>query len=286
MKKNEFIRLLGGALFGALLLTGCASSRKATKGDDVTSVVTQVVEKAEFVNTVNANRVTSQALTAKMNLKLSSGTKNVSVGGQFRVKRDDVIQLSLVFLGIKEVGRLELTRDSLLILDRLNNQYLKARYSDIPYLQQAGIDFYSFQSLFWGELFVPNDKGVAPSATAFRQERDGKAVRLTHSDRNLMMTFLAAAASGVLNSTEVAASATSAASVMSEYSNWMSIGGGQFPGHTILSLGTGKTSYKASIELSNIKENEKWETRTVVNTKKYKKVTVESIMRQIMSLAK
>lgn len=268
----------------ALMLVGCASSKKVAKDDDPTKVITPV-EKAEFVNTLNAKRVGQKALTAKMNLTLASGGKDISVKGNFRVKRDDVIQLSLVFLGIKEVGRLELTRDSILVLDRINNQYVKAPYAQIPALSKAGIDFYSFQSLFWGELFLPGDKGAAPRDTDFTQKQVAKQVQLTHKDKNLMFDFIASVADGLLQSTKVSPTGTAAASVQATYANWAAVGGGQFPGRTELTLGAGASTYKATIALSDIKVNDKWDTRTVVNKKKYREVSVDGIMRHIMRLA-
>ena len=48
-------------------------------------------------------------VTSKMNLDLNLGGKSLSVGGSCNLKRDEVIQLSLVAMGFMEVGRLEFT---------------------------------------------------------------------------------------------------------------------------------------------------------------------------------
>ena len=44
-------------------------------------------------------------VTSKMNLDLNLGGKSLSVGGSCNLKRDEVIQLSLVAMGFMEVGR-------------------------------------------------------------------------------------------------------------------------------------------------------------------------------------
>jgi hypothetical protein len=46
-----------------------------------------------------------------------------------------------------------------------------------------------------------------------------------------------------------------------------------------------KTSYKATIELSNLKENDSWETHTEVSSK-YTPISLESVMKALMSVAK
>lgn len=75
------------------------------------------------------------------------GRQNLSVGGTLKMKRDDVVQLSLTVLGI-EVGRLEFTPKDVLIVDRVNKQYVRARYDQVAFLQTADLDFYAFSRCF------------------------------------------------------------------------------------------------------------------------------------------
>ena len=76
-----------------------------------------------------------------------------------RMKRDDVVQLSLTFLGF-EVARMEFSPNDVLLIDRYNKRYVRAKYSDMKFLQQAGLDFNALQALFWGELFRPGHESV------------------------------------------------------------------------------------------------------------------------------
>ncbi len=88
------------------------------------------------------------AMTAKMKLNVDALGKSLSVNGSLRMKRDEVVQLSLSMLGF-ELGRLEFSPDDVLILDRYHKQYVRCGYDDISFLKSAGIDFYALQSLFW-----------------------------------------------------------------------------------------------------------------------------------------
>lgn len=237
-----------------------------------------------FVDQVNANRTNAVAITSKMNLNLSDGNKDTSIGGNFRVKRDDVIQLSLVFLGIKEVGRLELTPDSILIVDRLNHRFCKVGYADIPGLSAAGIGFSTFQSLFWGEMFLPGDGGVPPIASEFTVSECNEGMVLTHRQQLFCMKFLADATSALLSRMDVTSDMASSALLSATYGGWTPLAGGHFPTRTNLSFGDGRKSLSLSLSLSNVRENADWETRTVVNENKYKRLSLDNIVMMITTL--
>ncbi len=106
-------------------------------------------KKLAVSTTTNVPSVTH--VTAKTGLSLSSKDKNVSIGGMLRMKRDDVIQLSLVTFGILEVARIEMTPDYFMVMDKVNRQYVKASYNDVPFLKDANVDFRTIQTYFWDE---------------------------------------------------------------------------------------------------------------------------------------
>ena len=124
-----------------LLLTACHSRKMAMNGgtaEGPSVVNTAEASLARIVDNVNAKRQTEEYVTSKLSLKLSAGGKEASVGGSLRMKRNDVLQISLVALGIMEVGRLEMTPTSLLVMDRIGHQYVQVDYDDVPFLKEAG----------------------------------------------------------------------------------------------------------------------------------------------------
>jgi hypothetical protein len=67
------------------------------------------------------------------------------------MKRDDVVQLNATYvLGI-QVGTLELTKDSVLVVSRVTRQYASFDYSELSSLLGRKISFEDFQDIFWGE---------------------------------------------------------------------------------------------------------------------------------------
>ncbi len=144
MKHSYRILLL---LTLVVALEGCRSSRHATKE--------KVEEVAGTMVTGQAGNVAdAQGVTAKLKLRLDVGGKGVNCGGSCRLLRNDVVQVditySVLFVTIN-VGTLELTKDYILLLDKMNNRYCRATYNEIPELKAAGIDFDYLQGIFWGE---------------------------------------------------------------------------------------------------------------------------------------
>lgn len=69
------------------------------------------------------------------------------------------------------------------------------------------------------------------------------------------------------------------------YANWTALGDGQFPGQTTFTVKAGSVPYRAVISLSNIRENDSWETRTEISSK-YAPVSLSAVMNALMSVAK
>ncbi|MBQ8051963.1 MAG: DUF4292 domain-containing protein [Bacteroidaceae bacterium] len=165
-------QILFVAIAAMLVLSGCRSSRHAAKTDINTGATTQYPPTEEATPAVPDTKTDKKdkkdktkqaerpatptdvdALSAKLNLTLESGKKKINVGGTYRLKRNDVIQINLVYTMIISinVGTMELTPDYILILDRMNKRYCKLAYADVPSLAEAGIDFQYLQRIFWGE---------------------------------------------------------------------------------------------------------------------------------------
>ena len=211
------------------LLTACRSSRHAT-----TDAGAGTLPDAQTGATTVVPRPKAEALTAKLNLTLESGGKQINVGGNYRLKRDEVVQINLTYTMVFtiSVGTLELTPDYLLLLDRINKRYCRIRYSEEPSLAQAGITFDYLQSVFWGEA------GESPT----------KALEWA-------------------------------------FSNWTDFEGGRLPQQIQFTLRPTSSAYKATFLLSNLRADSDWETHTEFSSK-YTAVSLDTVMRALMSVAK
>lgn len=136
-----------------ILLASCRSKKEVVSTTTTVSDNTTIGVPPSQGNKqpADAKQQEETCVMAKVRLELSSNGKSTSVGGMLRMKRNDVIQLSLVTFGVLEVARIEMTPDYFLLVDKMGRQYVKVSYNDVSFLRDADVDFYTIQSYFWNE---------------------------------------------------------------------------------------------------------------------------------------
>lgn len=264
-----------------LLMAACSSTKNATKGGGSG----KASSAAACVEQVAANFQTAEYITAKTSVELQSGSKSFTLGGNLRMKRNDVIQLSMTFLGM-EVARIEFTPQDVLVVDRFNKQYVKATYSEAGFLKSASLDFYVLQSMFWNEIFVPGERDVKSVARDFTMASSGDHTLLTlASSPKLDYDFLIKTADSQLDRVTVTPKNSPAGgeSFVCRYGEFTDFGGKQFPTQISLRANGGKREVNMTINLSRLSNSSKWETRTKVPSG-YKQCPVDEIMKKLSAL--
>lgn len=266
----------------AIVIASCRSHKNAMS--DSSNPLAESFTSQKAVEMVNANRVTEQTVTSRISFNAIAGSQKVSVGGSLKMKRDDVIQLSLVAMGIFEAGRLELTQDYLMIVDRMGHKYVKVNYKDVEFLRNAGVDFFTFQSLFWNELFVPGDKGAVPTGEHFTKDIVNNDIRLSNNDsRYATISFLANALNGLIKETNISAKQNTGTPLFQwQYQEFDKLGTQAFPSKMKILI-NGSKPLEATLSLSHIKNDNDWETRTNLSSR-YTEVPIEVIIKKIMTM--
>ncbi|MCR4602799.1 MAG: DUF4292 domain-containing protein [Prevotella sp.] len=137
-----------------LTMTACHTNKKAVKAEK--TVVEMTPDQQELLKRVESqNQKEVTFFNSKLKFSVAVGDQQISLTGNLHMKRDDVIRLQLMAFGFVEAARMEFTQDYVLIMDRINKQYLKAPYYYIDFLRNSGINFNTLQALFWNELFQP-----------------------------------------------------------------------------------------------------------------------------------
>ena len=148
----------------AMLLTvavSCGTHRKAVKETPTAVVVNaDTLKKQAFLQKVTDNAQHARFITSKIKFSVEVGARQMTLTGNLKMKRDDVIRLQLMAFGFVEAGRLEFTKEYVMIMDRINKLYLKVPYAQVDFLRNSHIDFFVLQSLFWNELFQPGKMKV------------------------------------------------------------------------------------------------------------------------------
>ncbi len=246
----------------------------------------------DFLRKVYDNEVYANSITSKIKFTVNTGSKDISVSGSLNMKKDQVIRIQLTPFGLMEVGRLEFTKDYVLIMDRMNKEYIKASYADVDFLQKNGLDFYTLQALFWNKLFVPGTQKITDSSlknfsVAFNNALSDAVVSYKRGD--MSYAWSADKTTALIKSVGVTydGKTSGKTTVTCDYGKFKPLGTKLFPTDITLGLKTGavKNADKMSVNISinNLDTSDDWDTFTTVSGK-YKQVDVQDVVKRLMKM--
>ncbi len=261
-----------------LVLASCQSAKKigSSKADRSVGL--------DYLETVRVQAPSFRAFTAKMKLSLNLDGQDLSVNGNLRIKKDEVIQLSIVpLLGI-EMAKIEITPERILLLDRFNKQYVELPIEELKTLAHTDLDFYSLQALFFNELFVPGKKKLDKEllkAFTLNENLQGERMLQIQGANRFIYRFTTLAAKGRLIESSIVARGEDSFSW--KYADFCPLAGKEFPSAMNLSLRAGGKNLKAAFEFSKMNIKEDWESRTIV-PKKYRQMDIQELLKQLLGL--
>ena len=263
----------------ALFVVSCSTTKNAKKADFIEGLS----EKEYWENVLsNCGGMEREALTAKMSLALDVSGKTTRVNGTMRIKKGEVIQLSIApLLGI-EVARAEISPYGVLVIDRMNKRYVRVTFTELQELTNAQLDFHSLQALFLNEIFLPGKKDLTSwDLSAFDIELVGRDVRLdVRKTKRFAYTFLMQGTEALLKESLVGLRDANYA-LSWKYENFRSLGQKQFPNTMTLSFMGLKKPMNATFSLSRLTANSNWESYTKVSDK-YEQVKLEDLIKRLL----
>ncbi len=292
MKKIVYVILVV-----ATVLTSCGTKKAVTsdgkKLEKTTSdtVAAQQQQKLQFVQKVSDQALYQKNIVSKLSFNLKNGEKSISVPGSLHMRKDDVIRIQLMVPIIgTEVGRLEFTKDYVLIIDRLHKEYIKADYGKVDFLHANGINFYSLQALFWNQLFLPGKQRVGE--TQLEQydvdlTAKGNLQPVILRQDKMTFTWDADKVSALIHEAAIsyAAGTPKASSLHWSYADFRAFGSKQYPHQHTIHFKSNAVKQKKDItvtfSLSGVSADSKWEPRTTVS-EKYKAVKAEDVLKKLM----
>ncbi len=282
MKTSNLIQLAGLAV--AFALAACGTQKKAV-GDDTTKTSTAVLQKQEFLQQVVGHAQQAEFLTSKVKFSLEAGNQKISLSGSLKMRRDDVIRLQLTaFGGLVEAGRLEFTEDYVLLMDRINKQYVKVDYNQLDFLRNNGLNFHALQALFWNELFQPGKTTLTDAMLAdFTADFSGTDAVITTAKNRLHCRWHADKTTAQLNSACMEYGGEGTYQLDWGYSNFKPTDGSPFPYTHNITLHTPYKTIMLGLTLNELSYDRDWEARTSVSSK-YREVTIDQILRRLTAL--
>ena len=264
--------------FMVVLMASCSSTKSLKTAHSIEGMT-----ESEFVENVIVNAGGWDALTAKMTLAVDlEGKGATKVNGSLRIKKGEVVQLSIApFLGI-EVARAEISPEGILVIDRMNKRYVEVSFAEVKALAHADLDFHTLQALFLNELFLPGKDDLTPhDVSAFRVEPEAQGVVLdVKKAKRFSYQFLTQAPEALLKESRIGLEGTPYL-LSWKYDNFRSLEQKRFPSEMQLAFEGGKKPVKAAFSLSRLSTDSDWETRTEVSSR-YEKVELWDILKQLI----
>lgn len=279
MKPSRILKL--AVLVLPLMLAACGTKKTVESKPSTPDLSSQ-----QFLQKVSDNAQYSKFITSKVKFSVEVGNQQLTLTGNLKMKRDDVIRLQLMAFGFVEAGRLEFTKDYVLIMDRINKQFLKASYAQLDFLRNSGLNFYSLQSLFWNELFQPGKSKVTDEMlNNYQTDLMGEDAIISMESGKLSYRWLADKEGAQIKMANIMYDDPIRGNYQLnwDYDDFRANGKKRFPfSHKILFNTPGKV-VKLNMQLNYLDNEEEWETRTEVSGK-YREVSIDEILRRIMAL--
>ncbi len=120
-----------------LVLTSCSSTRKTLTPTPPTTT-TQIWQPDE-------------SLQSRISLRLATTDKDITLGGNLKLKRDALIQINLTYILGINVGTIEFTPRGITVVSRATHQYATATYDQLSTYLKHTITFSKVQDYIWGQ---------------------------------------------------------------------------------------------------------------------------------------
>jgi len=156
----------------AVLVASCGVTRQASGTSDGARAARAIRHDSPLASLAQP-LATHTDLSLRMAVEATYGQKTMPVKGNLRMRRGEVIQMAFTALGMIEVARVEITPDAVWVIDRLNKQYARVRYSELPLVGGSLVNYALLESLLWNELFLLGQKDVKANLDKFVVKASG-----------------------------------------------------------------------------------------------------------------
>lgn len=281
--KSLRIMKLAAATMAIAMVAGCGSTRRVVRD---TPNAQSGVQQQDFLQKVSDNAQHARFVTSKVKFSVEVGSQQLTLTGNLKMKRDDVIRLQLMAFGFVEAGRLEFTKDYVLVMDRINKQYLRVPYQQLDFMRNSGLDFYALQALFWNELFQPGKTRMTDEMLkSYATDMEGEDAVISMESGKLSYRWLAEKGSALVKMANILYKDRYRGNYQLnwDYLDFKLNGRKKFPMDHKVKFTTPDKEVKFEMMLNYLGADEDWEPRTEVSGK-YRQVSVDEILRRFMAL--
>lgn len=135
-------KILSGVLI-ILILFSCKARQKRTNVQ-MSRQAKQILEK------ISSAEKDYRTFSGRSKIVIDNNGKTTGLGMSLRIRKDSVIWVSLNALAGIEVARALITPDSIKVLDRVNNKYIRHSFSYLKEVVKYDIDYQTLEAMLTG----------------------------------------------------------------------------------------------------------------------------------------
>lgn len=262
---KKYLYMLFAASF---LFVGCRTLRQ-TKQEDLSSK-----QLNEQLLPLVQPQTDLTDITAKTAITIDFNYQPTTLKGRLRMRRNEIVQISVTALGVVEVALIEITPETICLIDRVNKKYAKIEFSS-GLLNNIGINFATIQALFWNRIFIPGEKNAWNHLDDFKLKDEGTQICIEPKRQTMLKSsFYVDDSYKQLQQTKLMLNNYD---ILWRYDMFGHLGANAFPTVFDISVSTASSAASAHIALSNLSCTEKgWEAGT--NLSRYTQVGMEELL--------
>ena len=262
-----------------LIVSSCSTTRISKKSHSIGGF-----SETEYWENVLSNHSGREfeALTAKMSLMLDLGGEKTKVNGTIRIKKGEVVQVSIAPLVGIEVARAEISPGGVLVIDRMNKRYVRVSFMELQRLSNVKLDFHTLQALFLNEIFLPSKEELSSrDISAFDIDLVGEDVCFkVRKSKHFSFCFFTQVSDALLKESSIGLK-NAPYGLQWKYEDFCVFEQGLFPTTMLVSFRGAKKPMNAALTLSRLSANSNWDTHTKVSGK-YEKVALVDLIKPLL----
>ena len=279
IKKSIYVLFVACGVFS---MASCSTTKKNIETIDSSIVTDNKFLLANHIESLSMNYPAFSGISSKIKVKIDANGKTITTSGTLKMKKDEIIQLTLIdpILGLMEVGRMEFSPSKVVIIDRINKQYVDVPYSDVDFLKKDNIDFNTLQALFWNEIFQPGRKSL--DVESFKKTNiQGNNVEIGYQDKMLYYQFTSDFKANQLKKTSINNPKDKKYDFFFKYDDFVQFNKRQFPKDMVMTFMASGQTTSLDMELGTMKILSEEITPTTPSSK-YTKADSQKIFKMLV----
>jgi hypothetical protein len=255
-------------LFACVLITfaACKTTKQASKQPilPIESPANTILAEQARIQTINASRV---------NFSFPMQQQQASLRGSIKATMDSCLQISIQALFGIEVARIHITQDSLILLDRINQQYVAESFSSFN--SQLPITYDMLQGIILNRIVDTTPK---KDFSSFLHQKEENVHILSYENSNFAQQYVVTTAHRLQRAS--ISDQTKTNYMMAEYQQFETIDTIVYPQKSTIFMLFSNQQYTVEYSIDKVEYNKKIDL-TVSIPPRYKRILLADIAKEI-----